>query len=104
MSYAWVITRDLFAEGEDEDSEIKSEVGTFGPSNMHQSVVDGVIRAGISFRLYDGDGEHMYTGKILHLQGPDACDFQPLRDFGTPNAGCTEIRYRNPGTGKWEAI
>lgn len=99
--YAWVITRDLFAE---DDDDTESEVGISGPGDVDPSIVADVIRKGITFKMYDGDGNHMYTGKIWHLHGPESCDFQPLEDFGAGNAGCTEIRYYNPGTKKWEAL
>lgn len=100
--YAWVITRDLFAE--EDGGNVESEVGVSGPRDVDPSIVADVIRKGITFKMYDGDGEHMYTGRIWHLDGPDACHFQPLDDFGIGNAGCTEIRYYNPTTKKWEAL
>jgi len=30
--------------------------------------------------------------------------FEPLDDFGTPAAGCTSIKYKNPKTGAWEIL
>ena len=44
------------------------------------------------FRLYDGDMILYYEG-----YGVDNSSFNPLDDFGTGNAGCTELRYFKNG-------
>ena len=49
------------------------------------------------FRMYDDDGELYYEG-----YSNDSSSFQPLDDFGMPNAGCTEIKYYE--NGKWETL
>ena len=49
------------------------------------------------FRMLDDDGEVYYTG-----YSDDNSSFKPLDDFGTPNAGCTEIQYFE--NGKWETL
>jgi hypothetical protein len=49
------------------------------------------------FLLLDDDGEIYYGGII---QGTDYEGFEPLDDYGTPNAGATEIQYQNP-EGEW---
>jgi hypothetical protein len=46
------------------------------------------------FRLLDDDGEVYYEGRMSEL------DFDPLDDYGMPNAGCTELQYRE-GNGPW---
>lgn len=46
------------------------------------------------FKMYDDDGKLCYEGEA----GAEA-DFQPLDDFGMPNAGCTRIDYLIEG--KW---
>jgi hypothetical protein len=50
------------------------------------------------FRIYDDDRELYYTG--LRTGEAEPCGwedgFEPLTDFGTPNAGATEIRYLKP--------
>jgi hypothetical protein len=43
------------------------------------------------FRLYDDEGNLYYEGRSSDADSEDA--FNPLDDFGTPNAGCTEIGY-----------
>jgi hypothetical protein len=99
--YAWVITRDHLAEN---DAGFDSEVGVSGPGRppappelearialMRDS---GIAIPGVhEFRMYDDDGELYYTG--LFAGDADSEDgFGPLDDFGRPNAGATEIKYR----------
>ncbi len=62
---------------------------------------------GEAFKMYDDDGEHYYSGRIVG----DYDGFEPLDDYGTPNAGATEIRYRarsrgpgSTGGGAWETL
>jgi hypothetical protein len=51
-------------------------------------------KKGRAFAMYDDDGELYYRGRIWTAAEPGTeADFGPLDDFGTPNAGCTEIRY-----------
>jgi len=82
---AWIITKALF------DAD---ETGTKSRSwaTCSTLVVDLV-----PFRMLDGDGNVYYEG----LATPDA-DFQPLDDFGRPNAGCTEIQYKVDGI--WQTL
>ena len=52
------------------------------------------------FLMMDDDGEIYYGGLI---QGTDYQGFEPLDDFGMPNAGCTEIHYIN-ADGGWDQL
>lgn len=53
------------------------------------------------FRIYDDDGELYYAGVYGEGDNPgDEDQFAPLDEFGTPNAGATEIRYRSKN-GVW---
>lgn len=79
-AYSWVITKDLISNGED--------VGRMGPHNCELDAKD-VKENGKKFTMYDDDGGHYYTGFIIGKYD----GFEPLDDFGTPNAGCTEIKY-----------
>lgn len=45
--------------------------------------------------MKDGDGNIVYRGRITGRYD----GFEPLYDFGIPNAGCTEIWYFE--NGKW---
>lgn len=55
-----------------------------------------------SFRMYDDDGNLYYEGVSDDDDSSDA--FDPLDDYGTPNAGCTTIKYRSSITGQWETL
>ena len=60
-----------------------TEVGACGPHNADASLTDNPT----PFSMFDDDGEHYYDGVLYG----DFGGFEPLDDFGTPNAGCTEI-------------
>ena len=48
------------------------------------------------FQMWDDDGNLMYSGWCIEAEGGMGEEgFAPLDDFGTPNAGATEIRYKN---------
>jgi hypothetical protein len=52
------------------------------------------------FKLYDGDGELYYSGrKNQHGDG-----FEPLDDYGQPNAGATELRYLDKNSNTWKVL
>jgi len=53
---------------------------------------------GEKFRMFDDDMNLYYEGRITG--GYDG--FEPLDDFGQPNAGCTSIEYLK--NGKWEQL
>lgn len=90
--YGWIITRDyLFEENEKhpvEGIENKSDVGIIGGSDTKYTKEE-ILSKGVLFRMKDDDGELYYEGKLLGGYG-----FEPLDDFGTPNAGCTSIWYK----------
>lgn len=96
---AYIITKDhLFLDGITESSS----VGIYGPSDFDGSK-DLVKEKGVHFRMYDDDGELYYEGYFWpHCESSD--NFEPLFAFGAPNAGCTEIHYRNVKTNKYERI
>ena len=77
--YNWIITKDYIGEGE--------ENGITGPCDKSNHTDNET-----EFRMYDDDGVLYYSGKIWG----DFDGFEPLDDFGEPNAGCTEIRLRDP--------
>jgi hypothetical protein len=94
--YGWIITwanPEVF--GED-----NKEVGTVGPRN--NPFPDEKMKAeGKEFQIFDDDGIHYYSGFYIGLD--DESLFGPLEDYGTPNAGATEIRYKN-AAGAFETI
>lgn len=77
MAYNWVITAD----------HIETDaVGTTGPMGHDINTENEA-----EFRMFDDDGVLYYEGKIWG----DHDGFEPLDDFGMPNAGCTDIQYKN---------
>jgi hypothetical protein len=103
-TYAWIITKDHLAEpGAGPGSLAENAATVAGPRDAPEEML-ARLRAGDGepFRLYDDDEELYYDG--LFLGDSESEDgFGPLDDFGTPNAGATEIRYRRAG-GKWETL
>ena len=93
MSYSWIITIDHI-EGETLDSA----VGVVGPSSSLHNW-EKFPNAGEAFKMYDCDGDIYYSGRITGDYG----GFEPLDDFGTPNAGCATIKYAD-GEGCWETL
>ena len=84
--FGWVIT------WVNEEFLDHSEVGTIGPRNL-TATAEEIKAKGRQFKMFDDDG-------ILYYEGYCLCDddeslFMPLDNFGRPNAGCTEIHYKN---------
>lgn len=94
---AFVITKDHISEGND-----RPNVGVFGPTGYNGNQAD-IRDKGEHFRMYDDDGELYYEG-YFYPHNEDSDEFEPLSFFGTPSAGCTEIRYRNKKTNKYETL
>jgi hypothetical protein len=98
--YGWLITRDYMADGDEGDP---LEVGTTGPSRYSMTAAQ-IEEFGQEFKLVDDDGNDVYHGKFaLAPDCPGASGFEPLDDFGMPNAGCTEIHYRDTA-GEWRRL
>jgi hypothetical protein len=92
--HGWTITKDhLFADcllvSEAVEPQFRDRTGLVGPSDATASR-DQIIELGKEFQMLDDDGNIIYSGFNL---GRD--DFAPLDDFGAPDAGCTQIQYRN---------
>ena len=79
--YYWTITKDRISDGEDK--------GVSGPYDCDVNLKTNAAR----FSMYDDDGECYYEGMIYG----DYDGFEPLDDFGSPNAGCTSIKIN----GEW---
>ena len=95
MGYAWII------DYVEDDHWYADEIGTIGPHHADPKLVGQLTtdkRAGDTFRMKDDDGEVYYVGRII--LDDDTSGFEPLDDFGMPNAGCTSIEYREK-TGAW---
>ncbi len=81
-TYRWKITKDHIDGGRG--------VGVQGPRNLDESVTSNPAR----FSLYDDDNICYYEGM---LYGDDYQGFEPLDDYGTPNAGCVKMKL----DGEW---
>jgi|APSaa5957512576_1039674.scaffolds.fasta_scaffold00033_6 hypothetical protein len=79
-AYAWIIT-------ESHLESLKDELGTLGPGGAVYSEEE-ITEFGRKFEMYDDDDILYYTGYICG----EYDGFEPLDDFGMPNAGCTSIK------------
>lgn len=111
---AWIITKDKITDGEAPEGTNLNARGLIGPSIATKND-EARLRAGegVPFRMLDDDGEIYYYGRILEESectpqyegnyfGGES-EFAPLDNFGRPNAGCTDIQYKNK-EGKWESL
>ena len=78
--YRWIIEKD----------HISGECnGVSGPQNYNPKIKEGKVK----FELFDDDKILYYTGVLFgKYEG-----FEPLDDFGMPNAGCTLVKIN----GEW---
>lgn len=93
LRYGWVITKDLINGGQSN--------GTMGPHDCCVTA-DQIKTGGVEFRMLDDDDEIYYHGFFFENNEPESDGFEPLDDFGLPNAGCTDIQYKNKD-GQWES-
>ena len=83
-TYNWTISKDHL-DGR--------ETGLTGPRNKCRHTANET-----KFRMYDDDDNLYYSGTLWG----DFDGFEPLDDFGTPNAGCTYIElFEN---GRWSIV
>lgn len=93
--YAWTITEDRI----NTDEVVPSRVGTLGPGDAHDALCVAVQRSGrhrVRFRMYDDEGIYYYGGFLTY--DPELTEYlepswQPVEDFGMPDAGCVRISY-----------
>ena len=95
MKSGWLITVDSIFDGQ--------AVGTMGPRETTLTA-DEIKKhpKRQAFKMFDDDGILYYRG--FNVEGDDDDGFEPLDHFGMPNAGCTEIKYKNDKTGAWETL
>jgi hypothetical protein len=79
--YRWIIDKDHL---QPHPPGAKTARGTAGPFNQDPAITANATR----FSMYDDDDECYYEGRIFG----DFDGFEPLDDFGMPNAGCTKIK------------
>ncbi len=90
MNYCWKITEDFIATKGAKEGTNDNAKGMIGPSEADESLLESPFRR--KFRMYDDDNELYYEGIIAG--NDDFSGFEPLDDFGIPNAGCTRIDYQ----------
>lgn len=73
MKWFWIITKDRIENGDAK-----------GVSNGDKSITSNKAH----FSMYDDDDNCYYEGMIYG----DYNGFEPLDDYGMPNAGCTYIK------------
>jgi len=92
--YEWTITRDLICGGDLAGRDMPGATMSAAEISSHPDRQ--------YFEMYDGDGNKYFAGYFVG--DDDASGFEPLDDLGMPGYGCTEIRYKNPRTGKMEIL
>ena len=101
IRYGWIIDKD---HSPDADAEIMTNAnanGMIGPHDIDQATMTRLIAGeGAKFRMTDGEGEIFYSGRLV---GKDTTGFEPLDDFGMPNAGACSIEYQD-FNGKWSEL
>lgn len=105
--YTWAIIKDHIANLQKPDGTNDNAHHMIGPIKhplySPEEIIRGMKKNGQNqqeFRMLDDDGELYYEGLIVG----DYDGFEPLDDFGAPNAGCTTIQYKNEVSGKWEDL
>lgn len=89
MRYAWIIDVDHLA-----DEDIGTSVGLTGPRNAAPELIARLSNGeGHRFEMRDDDGESYYLGRVIYSDPKVTEGFEPLEDFGMPNAGATSILF-----------
>lgn len=106
-TYAWVITRDHL-----EDKAV-TIIGP-GESEYWRSVAsneEGALKvlsdpSRKRFQMLDDDGNIYYEGYMVYGWSGQTTGFEPLDEYGAPNAGCTTIRYQKiyQEVPEWETL
>ena len=78
--YYWVIDRDYLAEPGAQPGTNENAVG------IRSTQPFPTLNRSKRFVMKDDDGVAYYSGRLA-----GGCGFEPLDDFGMPNAGATEI-------------
>lgn len=101
--YAWMIAKDHIADKDAREGSNLNAKGVTGPREVELTAEEIQKHPDREyFKMYDDDGELYYEGYFVG--DDDAEGFEPLDDFGMPNAGCTSIKYRNKKTGEMEVL
>lgn len=96
--YGWMVTVD--------STQMSGEAcvrGIVGPGRIDPLVSERLFCQPTNcarWRMRDDDGELYYEGLIYG----EYTGFEPLDDYGRPNAGCTTIEYWSAVAKKWAAL
>jgi hypothetical protein len=101
----WIITKDFIADPNAPQPSNANAVGMIGPSHAKLTAEEIIHHPqGRKYRMKDDDGEVYYEGvMVVTPEDGDDAEFRPLDDFGTPNAGATDIEYQQKHGG-WETL
>jgi hypothetical protein len=92
--YGWII--------DEQHIGVESRDGVVGPSDIPEEIEKQLEDGeGKTFRMLDADDNVYYKGRIIKDEG-DGKGFEPLDDFGRPDAGAIYIEYLNNGS--WERL
>ncbi|MFG2076905.1 hypothetical protein [Nonomuraea maritima] len=104
--HGWIITEDHLAD-RPEESRAGALVDITNADLDEALTLTERLKAGegAQFRLYDGDGQLDYAGRIIVPPGEEGGElwFAPL-DWAKNDTGSAEIRYLNADTGRWEVL
>lgn len=113
-SYAWLIIHDSLADKGAPLGSYQNAVGLAGPRDASDEMIHLLHRAATVgkdkwqgtpvqwFKMYDDDRNLYYRGVRTASDAEEG--FEPLDDFGTPNAGAVQIDYYNPVTKEWYTL
>lgn len=95
-NYRWVIVHDFIAEPDAAPGTYDNAVGISGPRGCPE-ILDGPAEL---FRMKDDDDNVYYMG-LLYDPKHETSGFEPLDQFGRPNAGAVHIEYWTKNN-RWE--
>lgn len=85
--YGWLVYESYIESGNFGQAQPVEVTGPRGISDEnHDKLKAG---EGSEFELYDDDGVLYYKGRLI---GDDVTGFEPLEDYGTPNAGAVNMK------------
>lgn len=100
MKASWIITKDKITEHDEKGKYKTIPVKIIGPRDC--KLTEKELKKGYPFRMFDDDGNLYYSGFLVGDKDSED-GFMPLDDYGTPNAGCSYIQYKND-KGEWETL
>ena len=101
MKTQWTITKDHLADTDAKKGTNANAVGIVGPRGAtltHDEIVNHADA--VKFKMFDDDRNLYYEGVMVVEDYGSEEMFFPLDNFGTPNAGCTELQYLEDGSWK----